>query len=204
MKSFKKASKAKQSQAAAATQDALSGREAAIKLQEDLLSLRRQLQTQETESTTRCASLTAELNEARKALNQNKDELESLRGTVIGGERNSAGVLRGRSDVALSGTAVGVGAGMGSGVGAGMGVGVVGESHQLRELALQLKATEEQLERQISSALVSQKLLFLLSLCMSWSFFCYFYCYYCDCYTHCTIHYTTLYSPFYSTLHTLT
>lgn len=166
MKSFKKASKAKQSQAAAATQDALSGREAAIKLQEDLLSLRRQLQTQETESSTRCASLTAELNEARKALNQNKDELESLRGTVIGGERNSAGIGRGRSDVAPSGTAVG--SGMGSG--AGMGVGVAGESHQLRELALQLKATEEQLERQISSALVSPMLLFLLSLRLSWSF----------------------------------
>lgn len=163
MKSFKKASKAKQSQAAAATQDALSGREAAVKLQEDLLSLRRQLQTQETESTTRCASLTAELNEARKALNQNKDELESLRGTVIGGERNIAGVGRGRSDVAPSGTAVG--SGMASG--AGMGVGVVGESHQLRELALQLKATEEQLERQISSALVSQSHVTILAVIVS-------------------------------------
>jgi hypothetical protein len=145
VKSFKKASKAKQSQAVAATQDAISGREAAVKLQEELLAVRRQLQTQETETATRCASLTADLNEARKALNQNKDELEALRGAMNKGD--GAGMGRGKSEVTGSGT--------GGGLGAGVGTGVVVESHQLRELTVQLKATEEQLERQISATLVS-------------------------------------------------
>jgi hypothetical protein len=143
VKSFKKASKAKQSQAVAATQDAISGREAAVKLQEELLAVRRQLQTQETETATRCASLTADLNEARKALNQNKDELEALRGAMNKGD--GAGMGRGKSEVTASGT----------GGGLGVGTGVVVESHQLRELTVQLKATEEQLERQISATLVS-------------------------------------------------
>jgi hypothetical protein len=145
VKSFKKASKAKQSQAVAATQDAISGREAAVKLQEELLAVRRQLQAQETETATRCASLTADLNEARKALNQNKDELEALRGAMNKGD--GAGMGRGKSEVTASGT--------GGGLGAGVGTGVVVESHQLRELTVQLKATEEQLERQISATLVS-------------------------------------------------
>ena len=81
---MRKSSKAKQSEAVAVGLDILNGGQTIGNMQEELLRLRRRQLSQESDAAAQCSALTRELNSANRALNQTRDELESLRGARHG------------------------------------------------------------------------------------------------------------------------
>lgn len=89
VRSMRKSSKAKQSEAVAVGLDILNGGQTIGNMQEELLRLRRRQLSQESDAAAQCAALTRELNSANRALNQTRDELESLRGTRHGRDGES-------------------------------------------------------------------------------------------------------------------
>ena len=129
VKSFKKASRVKQSEIHSASLEAMSSREFIVKLQEQILLLKRKLQSQENETATRNSSTLSELLTTRKRLNQCKDELQTLKDVL---KRSDNMCCKSDRDMVLEFT----------------------ESNQLKELTFQLKVTQEQLEKHISSSLV--------------------------------------------------
>ena len=79
VRSLRKSSKAKQSEAVAVGLDILNGGQTIGNMQEELLRLRRRQLNQESEAAVQCAALTRQLNIANRALNETRDELENLR-----------------------------------------------------------------------------------------------------------------------------
>ena len=148
VKSFKKASRVKQSEIHSASLEAMSSREFIVKLQEQILLLKRKLQSQENETATRNSSTLSELLTTRKRLNQCKDELQTLKDAL----KLKRSDVKSDLDMAVE----------------------VTESNQLRELNFQLKITQEQLEKHISSALVRSDRILSIRSCLFCVYFCHF------------------------------